>query len=113
MALFGKRKRQWLQTFLALPHGIPSHDTFGRVFARLKPTRCQACFLSWTRAVAARTQGTLVSLDGTTVRASFARATAASPLPRVSAWGAQHGGLGMGQRKTDSKSNASTAIPEL
>src|SRR5215467_4197561 len=74
MALFGKSKRQWLQTFLALPHGIPSHDTFGRVFARLHPTRCQACFLSWTRAVAARTQGTLVSLDGKTVRASFARA---------------------------------------
>ena len=71
MELFGKSKRQWLQTFLALPHGIPSHDTFGRVFARLNPTRFQECFLSWTRAVAALTQGTLVSLDGKTVRASF------------------------------------------
>ena len=113
MELFGKSKRQWLQTFLALPHGIPSHDTFGRVFARLNPTRFQECFLSWTRAVAALTQGTLVSLDGKTVRASFDRATAASPLHMVSAWCSQHGGLVMGQLKTDSKSNEITAIPEL
>jgi len=113
MELFGKSKRQWLQTFLALPHGIPSHDTFGRVFARLNPTRFQECFLSWTRAVAALTQGTLVSLDGKTVRASFDRATAASPLHMVSAWCSQNGGLVMGQLKTDSKSNEITAIPEL
>jgi predicted transposase YbfD/YdcC len=113
MELFGKSKRQWLQTFLALPHGIPSHDTFGRVFARLNPTRFQECFLSWTRAVAALTQGTLVSLDGKTVRASFERATAASPLHMVSAWCSQNGGLVMGQLKTDSKSNEITAIPEL
>jgi len=52
MELFGKSKRAWLQTFLTLPHGIPSHDTFGRVFARLNPQRFQACFLSWTQAVA-------------------------------------------------------------
>ena len=113
MELFGKSKRQWLQTFLALPPGIPSHDTFGRVFARLNPTRFQECFLSWTRAVAALTQGTLVSLDGKTVRASFDRATAASPLHMVSAWCSQNGGLVMGQLKTDSKSNEITAIPEL
>jgi len=113
MELFGKSKRQWLHTFLALPHGIPSHDTFGRVFARLNPTRFQECFLSWTRAVAALTQGTLVSLDGKTVRASFDRATAASPLHMVSAWCSQNGGLVMGQLKTDSKSNEITAIPEL
>jgi predicted transposase YbfD/YdcC len=113
MELFGKSKRQWLQTFLALPHGIPSHDTFGRVFARLNPTRFQECFLSWTRAVAALTQGTLVSLDGKTVRASLDRATAASPLHMVSAWCSQNGGLVLGQLKTDSKSNEITAIPEL
>ena len=113
MELFGKSMRQWLQPFLALPHGIPSHDTFGRVFARLNPTRFQECFLSWTRAVAALTQGTLVSLDGKTVRASFDRATAASPLHMVSAWCSQNGGLVMGQLKTDSKSNEITTIPEL
>jgi hypothetical protein len=64
MELFGKSKRTWLQTFLALPHGIPSHDTFGRVFARLHPQRFQECFLAWTRAVAQLTQGALSSLDG-------------------------------------------------
>ena len=113
MELFGKSKRQWLETFLALPHGIPSHDTFGGVFARLNPTRFQECFLSWTRAVAALTQGTLVWLDGKTVRASFDRATAASPLHMVSAWCSQNGGLVLGQLKTDSKSNEITAITEL
>jgi len=96
-----------------LPHGIPSHDTFGRVFARLNPRRFQECFLAWTQAVAALTQGALVSLDGKTVRASFDRATAATPLHMVSAWCSQNGGLVVGQRKTDSKSNEITAIPEL
>jgi hypothetical protein len=76
---FGRAKEKWLRTFLELPHGIPSHDTFGRVFARLNPRRFQECFLSWTQAVAQLTQGTLVSLDGKTVQASFDRATAASP----------------------------------
>src|SRR5215470_2723766 len=94
MELFGKSKRAWLQTFLALPHGIPSHDTFGRVFARLNPQRFQACFLSWTRAVAQFTQGMLISLDGKTVKASFDRATASSPLHMVSAWCSDQGGAG-------------------
>jgi predicted transposase YbfD/YdcC len=113
MALFGKSKLPWLQTFLALPHGIPSHDTFGRVFARLNPQRFQECFLSWTQAVAQLTEGALVSLDGKTVRASFDRATASSPLHMLSAWCSQNGGLVVGQLKTDSKSNEITAIPEL
>jgi hypothetical protein len=115
MELFGKSKRAWLQTFLALPHGIPSHDTFGRVFARLNPQRFQECFLSWTKAVAQLTQGTLVSLDGKTLRASLDRAPASSPLHMLSAWCSDHGGGGLvvGQLKTDSKSNEITAIPEL
>jgi predicted transposase YbfD/YdcC len=113
MELFGKSKRAWLQTFLALPHGIPSHDTFGRVFARLNPQRFQECFLSWTQAVAQLTQGALVSLDGKTVRASFDRATASSPLHMLSAWCSDHGGLVVGHIKTETKSNEITAIPEL
>jgi len=113
MELFGKSKQAWLHTFLALPHGIPSHDTFGRVFARLNPERFQECFLSWTRAVAQLTQGALVSLDGKTVKASFDRATAASPLHLLSAWCSERGGLVIGQSKTDTKSNEITAIPEL
>jgi len=113
MELFGKSKHAWLHTFLALPHGIPSHDTFGRVFARLNPRRFQECFLSWTQAVARLTQGTLVSLDGKTVKASFDRATAASPLHMLSAWCSDNGGLVIGQTRTDSKSNEITAIPDL
>ena len=92
MELFGKSKHAWLRTFLALPHGIPSHDTFGRVFARLNPQRFQ---------------------HGKTVKASFDRATASSPLHMLSAWCSDHGGLVVGQTKTDSKSNEITAIPEL
>src|SRR5262245_63458683 len=113
MELFGKSKQAWLQTFLTLPHGIPSHDTFGRVFARLNPQRFQQCFLSWTQAVAQFTQGALVSLDGKTVKAFFDRATASSPLHMLSAWCSDHGGLVLGQIKTDQKSNEITAIPEL
>jgi hypothetical protein len=113
MELFGRSKRTWLQTFLTLPHGIPSHDTFGRVFARLNPRRFQECFLSWTQAVAQLTHGALVSLDGKTVKASLDRATAASPLHMVSAWCSENGGLVVGQIKTDTKSNEITAIPEL
>jgi predicted transposase YbfD/YdcC len=113
MALFGKSKQAWLQTFLALPRGIPSHDTFGRVFARLNPQRFQQCFLSWTQAVAQLTQGALVSLDGKTVRASFDCATASSPLHMLSAWCSDQGGLVIGQIKTEAKSNEITAIPDL
>jgi predicted transposase YbfD/YdcC len=113
MELFGKSKHTWLQTFLALPHGIPSHDTFGRVFARLNPCRFQECFLAWTQAVAQLTHGALVSLDGKTVKASFDRATAASPLHMLSAWCSEQGGLVLGQRKTETKSNEITAIPDL
>ena len=71
MELFGKSKREWLEQFLDLPHGIPSHDTFGRVFARLDPKPFHECFLSWTQSVSKLTQGTVVSLDGKTIRASF------------------------------------------
>jgi len=113
MELFGSSTRAWLQTFLALPHGIPSHDTCGRVFARLNPQRFQECFLSWTQAVAQLTQGALVSLDGKTVPASFDRATASSPLHMLSAWCSEPGGLVLGQTKTDAQSNEITAIPDL
>src|SRR5678815_4872004 len=71
MELFGKSKRAWLQTFLALPHGIPSHDTFGRVFARLRPGQKALLKALGMQAVAQLTQGALISLDGKTVKASF------------------------------------------
>jgi hypothetical protein len=113
MELFGKSKHAWLQTFLALPHGIPSHDTFGRVFARLNLRRFHECLLSWTQAVAQLTHGALVSLDGKTVKASFDRATAASPLHMLAAGCSEQGGLVVGQIKTEQTSNEITAMPEL
>jgi hypothetical protein len=113
IGLFGKSTRAWLQTFLTLSPGIPSHATFGRVFARLNPQRFQECFLSWPQAVAKRTQGALISLDGKTVKASFDQATARSPLPRLSAWCSEQGGLVIGQIKTGQKSNEITALPAL
>jgi hypothetical protein len=113
MELFGKSQQAWLQTWLALPHGIPSPDTFGRVFARLHPQRFQACFVAWTQAVAQCTPGALISVEGQTVKASWDRATASSPLPMVSAWGSEQGGLVLGQVKTDTTSNAMTAMPAL
>jgi hypothetical protein len=113
MELFDKSKRAWLHTFLAWLNGIPSHDTFGRLFARLNPQRFQECFLSWPRAVSHLMQGALVSLDGKTVKASLDRATASSPLYILSAWCSNHGGLVVGQLKTDSKANEITALPEL
>ena len=113
MELFGQSKRAWLEGFLDLSNGIPSHDTFGRVFARLDPKQFFQCFLSWTHSVSELTQGTVVSLDGKTIRAAFDRATDLSPVHVVSAWCAQNGGLVLGQLKTPSKSNEITAIPEL
>ena len=121
MELFGISKQAWLEQILDLPNGIPSHDTFGRVLARLNPKRFHQCFLSWTQAVSEFTQGAMVSLDGKTVKASFDRATELSPVHVVSAWCSQNGGLVMGQLRacpgldpgTHSKSNEITAIPEL
>ena len=113
MELFGQSKREWLEGFLDLSNGIPSHDTFGRVFARLDPKPFHQCFLSWTQSVSELTKGTVVSLDGKTAKASFDRATELSPLHVVSAWCSQNGGLVLGQLKTQSKSNEITAIPEL
>ena len=113
MELFGQSKRAWLEGFLDLSNGIPSHDTFGRVFARLDPKQFHQCFLSWTQSVSELTQGMVVSLDGKTARASFDRAMELSPVHLVSAWCSQNGGLVMGQLKTENKSNEITAIPEL
>ena len=67
MELFGNSKRDLLAQFLKLPHGIPSHDTFGRVFARLDPQQFNQCFLSWTQSISELTQGAVISVDGKTV----------------------------------------------
>jgi predicted transposase YbfD/YdcC len=111
VALFGRCKRQWLETFLRLPYGIPSHDTFGRVFEMLKPESFERCFLNWT-AHLAKLKKRLVAIDGKTLRHSFDHANDKAAIHMVSAW-CQENHLVLGQLATDAKSNEITAIPEL
>ena len=110
--LFGKSKLTWFQTFLELPHGIPSHDTFGAVFARLDPVQLQNSFMSWTQAIAELLPGEVVAIDGKTARRSYDRAGKKGAIHMVSAWATQQS-LTLGQVKTDAKSNEITAIPQL
>jgi predicted transposase YbfD/YdcC len=112
LELFGRSKEAWLKRFLSLPNGIPSHDTFGRVFARLDPQQFAQCFTSWVKAVSQLTQGQVIAIDGKTLRRSHDRANGKSAIHLVSAWAsANH--LVLGQLKVDDKSNEITAIPEL
>jgi predicted transposase YbfD/YdcC len=109
---FGHAKEAWLRTFLALPGGIPSHDTFGRVFARLAPTALQQCFVAWVQAVVGDLPAQVVAIDGKTSRGSADRSRGQAALPLVSAW-ATASGLVLGQEATDAKSNEIPAIPHL
>jgi predicted transposase YbfD/YdcC len=110
--LFGWAKVEWLRTFLALPHGIPSHDTFGRVFARLNPDELERCFRAWTQALATASGGRLVAFDGKTIRRSFDKANGKAAIHMVSAW-CRANRLVLGQLATDEKSNEIKAIPQL
>lgn len=112
METYGRAKEPWLQTFLALPNGIPSHDTFGRVFARLDPEQLQMCFLQWVRTVSRVTDGEVIAIDGKTVRRSYDASGDKGAIHMVSAWASENR-LVLGQRKVDDKSNEITAIPQL
>lgn len=109
---FGHEREEWLRQFLELPEGIPSHDTFNRVFRLLDSVQFQACFLSWMQVVAAATAGEVVAIDGKALRRSFDKGSAKRAIHMVSAW-ATVNGVVLGQRKVDAKSNEITAIPEL
>jgi predicted transposase YbfD/YdcC len=109
---FGQAKQEWFVRFLDLAHGIPSHDTFGRVFAMVSPEALQTCFLRWIQAVAQVTDGQVVAIDGKTLRRSYDRRSAKAAIHMVSAW-ATHNRVVLGQLKTEEKSNEITAIPEL
>ena len=110
--LWGKANRKWLATFLELPNGIPSHDTFGRVFALLDPKQFRRCFLVWVRAVSKLTQGQIVAIDGKKLRRSHDRGCGKKALIIVSAW-ATANGVVLGQLKVNAKSNEMKVIPEL
>lgn len=114
IARFGSAKAAWLgeQFGLLLPNGVPSHDTFGRVFARLDPEAFSQCFLSWTQELHQKTQGQVIALDGKMLRHSFDTASGRGAIHMVSAW-ASGSGLVLGQVKVDDKSNEITALPRL
>ena len=112
IALFGQLNEAWLRTFLELPHGIPSHDTLGRVFARLDAAHFEEGFRDWVQAAFALTEGQVVPVDGKSVRGSHDRGRGLGPLHLVSAW-AQANRLVLAQTAVDDKSNEITAIPEL
>ena len=110
--MFGRSKEEWFRTFLELPGGIPSHDTFGEVFSRLNPEQFQSCFMDWTREVAQLVQGEVVAIDGKTVRRSHDRSQGRRAIHLVSAW-ASANTMTLGQVKVGDKFNEITAIPRL
>jgi len=109
---FGQAKESWLRQFLALPHGIPAHDTFGRVFRYLDPEAFERCFRQWTQTLSAHLDGEVIAFDGQCLRRSFERCLGKNAIYMVSAWASrQH--LVLGQDKVAEKSNEITAIPAL
>jgi predicted transposase YbfD/YdcC len=112
MEEWGEATEDWLRTFLQLPNGIPSHDTFGNVFARLDPSEFKKCFISWVEAIREAADGEVIAIDGKTMRRSHNRRIGQGAIHLVSAW-ARSNRLTLGQVKVDEKSNEITAIPEL
>lgn len=112
IADYGRAKEDWFRTFLELPGGIPSHDTFGRVISRIAPEEFGECLKSWIREVFPASGQGIIAIDGKTARRSHDRANGKSAIHMVSAWAVQDH-LILGQVKTEDKSNEITAIPEL
>ena len=109
---FGNQKLSWLRQFLFLPKGIPSHDTFGRVFSRIDPEEFQASFMEWVKALQRVTQGQVIGIDGKQLRGSHDLSKGKRAIYMVSAW-AEQNHLVLGQRQVAAQSNEITAIPEL
>lgn len=109
---YGNTKQEWLTTFLELPAGIPSHDTFARLFAALDPDSFRRCFLSWIQAVSETIAGDSIAIDGKTLRRSFDRGRGKAAIHMISAWSSAQR-LVLGQLKVDDKTNEITAIPDL
>lgn len=109
---YAKAKIDFLKTFLKLPNGIPSHDTFGDIFAKIDPAKFEECFLTWTLNVCQLSQGEVVSIDGKQLRGSYDKQNKKAAIHMVSAWANQNR-LVLGQVKVANKSNEITAIPQL
>lgn len=109
---YGNAKYEWLKNFLALPNGIPSHDTFSRVFTLIEPQQFQECFLSWVNSIVKELKLEVIAIDGKTMKQSYDRNDQQKALHIVSAWSSSHQ-LVLGQKKVHKKSNELTAIPEL
>jgi Transposase len=111
MEEFGKAKEEWLRTFLQLPNGIPSHDTFNRVFSALNPEELEGCFIEWTRSVANLCEHEVIAIDGKSMCGTRDFGNK-SIVHMVSAW-AEKNHIVLGQVKVSEKSNEITAIPRL
>lgn len=109
---YGRQKEDFLRRFLDLPNGIPSHDTFCRVFGIIDPKSIQNCFVDWTRSLMNSRRREVIAIDGKTARRSGSACQGKSPLHLVSAW-ASEAGVVLGQEACDEKSNEITAIPKL
>lgn len=112
VAAWGRIKQDWLAEWLELPHGIPCHDTFGRVFARIDPAQFEAGFLRWVQAVAQTAEPEVIALDGKTMRRSGDRRTGQRPLHLVSAWATAQR-LVLAQEAVDTKENEIVTLPVL
>lgn len=109
---YGISKQAWLEEFLALPNGIPSDDTFRRVFQFIDPSELNQCFLGWVETLVASMGGEVIPIDGKTIRGSYDRNRGQSALHVVSAWASDQR-LVLAQMKVEDKSNEITAIPAL
>ncbi len=109
---FAEAKEDWLKTFLSLPNGIPSHDTFGRVFSHIDPEVFERCFLDWISSLPIEVSNEIIAIDGKSLRGSYNKSAGQRPLHLVGAWAVNHG-LTLGQVKTAEKSNEIEAIPRL
>lgn len=109
---FGQAKQTWLETFLRLPNGIPSHHTFRRIFAQLDPDQFRASFIRWVSAISDLTAGEIVPIAGKTLRRSHDQSRDQKAIHMISAWASQNR-LVLGQLKVDDKTNEITAIPDL
>jgi predicted transposase YbfD/YdcC len=110
--MFGRAKQSWFEKFLELPHGIPSHDTFGDVFSVLDPEQFRRSFIQWVQAVSEVTEGQIVPIDGKMLRRSHDETLGKNAIHMVSAWAAENHVV-LGQIEVNDKSNEITAIPQL